>query len=1665
MEENSLSKNFNKIIILSIVLSLLIVIPASFAAENSVELVDDNSLSDNIDDIILSDNLMDDNGLSNGLANDNGLNAIENNNIVSEGESNLINEFYFDSNAADDGNGSMDNPYKTLNDSRIKPNSILHFASGIYNYTPRDCKNNVNITIYGQDSSNTIINNPIENYTFDVTKIFNIENITFNNLQIVLNGENALLNASNVNFYNCTAKQTDRSGTSCGGAIYSLDKNNTLILNKCNFYNNHALYGGAIFTAYADLKVTDCQFINNSGKHYGGAIYQIYGNMSLANSSFDFNRANDGGAIYIFSKDGFSIVNNTFINNLANGSGGAIYAFYNKNYTIADNAYDNNSAPQCNDLYEKYDLLILSENYTLFRNSYDDEFNDVLPSYYNLADYGLVSSVKNQGNDGNCWAFATIASLESAVIKAIYDMNSSGLIYNYAEYADIISLLNSGNLSDVIDFSEENLKNLAAIYSPYGWKWETNDGGNENLACGYLVSWLGPIFEEDDLYGEHSILSPVFNSIMHVQNIMYLKRDNFTDNDGIKRAIMDYGAVYISLGMNVRKSDNIGYYVYNKEDKSCNHAVTIVGWDDDIKIPNAPGNGAWIAKNSWGNRLNNGYFYLSYYDVSSLRPGENDGGLVFILNDTIKYDKNYQYDTARTDYFFNTTDTVWYKNVFNATDNEYLSAVSTYFEKPTDWVLSVYVNGALKSTKSGFSNPGYWTIDLFEHIPLSIGDIFEIVFKINVTGDAGFPVSERVSLNNEFYRENISFVSYDGDNWLDLYELEWMGYQEKGHTYNSQVACIKAFTVFDIINTTTSIHAGGLDFNPLNITAYVLNQYGNPVNCGKVIFNISGELISVNVSNGMASISHVFENGYENIVAEFVACGYGSSNASSFEDDVNMTAEITVDLDTASVSINFTKPINETVFISLAYVNNDTIEYRNFTTKSIDGRAFINLTNVIRGENNITIILYNPLFDCNLIKDSFSIVPKGTYIILSDFETICNSDDEYTVKLIDEDGNPLIGKELEYTLNGTTHSIFTNGSGEASLNINLNPGTHTFEIKFNEENIYLNSSNSSSITVNTSILLLEDTYIYLGEYNVKLLNKSGNPLQNQRAVIVMGEETFNVTTDENGIAKATIHLIPGINNVTIRNLETLEEKNHTINVLPINTTTALDIVYNGFNPVNITATVTNQFGELLDCGEVRFNLSGELISVSVSNGIANLSHIFKRGSNAIFAEFAAIGYNSSFNGTTIDVEKIDVNMTAEITVDLDSAFVNISLTKPINETIFISLDNINQSVKSIDGKASLYLPNLNIGLNNIRISLNDVFYDCNDVVDSFTIDKKGTFIILSNLEAVYNSGKEYKVKLIDEDGNPLIGKELEYTLNGISKTLVTDECGEISLKVSLKTGSYMFEVRFNGEKLYINSSNSSMINIKSSIVLPASNYTYGSKYTVKLFNKDLKSLANQSVKIIFAGKTYNLKTDSNGKVTINNNLKPGTYTVKIINPITSEEKTQKIKVLKRIAENKNLAMYYGAGSSYKVRVYDDYGNIAKNVSVKFTINGKTYYKRTDSKGYAYLKITLKPKKYSISASYKGFTVKNNVTVKTTLVTSNISRKKAKAIKFNAKLLNSKGKILKYKTVTFKFRGKNYKRKTNSKGIATLSLKNVSRGKYTIYSSYGKLTVKNTIKVT
>lgn len=160
----------------------------------------------------------------------------------------------------------------------------------------------------------------------------------------------------------------------------------------------------------------------------------------------------------------------------------------------------------------------------------------------------------------------------------------------------------------------------------------------------------------------------------------------------------------------------------------------------------------------------------------------------------------------------------------------------------------------------------------------------------------------------------------------------------------------------------------------------------------------------------------------------------------------------------------------------------------------------------------------------------------------------------------------------------------------------------------------------------------------------------------------------------------------------------------------------------------------------------------------------------------------------------------------------------------------------------------------------------------------------------------------------------------------------------------------------------------------------------------------------------------------------------------------------------------DLTKYYTNEISYKVTVYDVWGKVA-NGTVRFKVDGKVYYLKTDKNGVATLKLNLKPGKYTITTSYGDTSVKNKITVKTTLITKNLSKKVKKTAKFNVKVLNSKGKAYSKQLVKVKFKGKTYKIKTNSKGIATLKISNKLKvGKYTIKTTYNGITNTNKVIV-
>lgn len=161
---------------------------------------------------------------------------------------------------------------------------------------------------------------------------------------------------------------------------------------------------------------------------------------------------------------------------------------------------------------------------------------------------------------------------------------------------------------------------------------------------------------------------------------------------------------------------------------------------------------------------------------------------------------------------------------------------------------------------------------------------------------------------------------------------------------------------------------------------------------------------------------------------------------------------------------------------------------------------------------------------------------------------------------------------------------------------------------------------------------------------------------------------------------------------------------------------------------------------------------------------------------------------------------------------------------------------------------------------------------------------------------------------------------------------------------------------------------------------------------------------------------------------------------------------------------KSLVKYFTASNKYRVYLYTDDGNVVEGANIKITIGKQSLTLKTNSYGYVEVAVNFQPGKYNVKISCNNLYASNYITIKPLIITKNITVKKARVIKFSAKILNNKGKVVKNKKVTFKVKGKTYNVKTNSKGYATLSLKNLKISKYVVYTSYGKSTAKNIIKV-
>ena len=492
------------------------------------------------------------------------------------------------------------------------------------------------------------------------------------------------------------------------------------------------------------------------------------------------------------------------------------------------------------------------------------------------------------------------------------------------------------------------------------------------------------------------------------------------------------------------------YAYYNWVSSAGNHAVTIVGWDDTFSksnfkwASNIEGDGAWIVRNSWGpNWGNNGYFYVSYYVATFARPNVENSAYTIVLNDTMKYDKNYQYDVAgMTDYFLNSSSQVWYKNRFTVTSDEYLAAVSTYFEKMSDWMASVYVNGELRDVLSGKTSPGYYTFNLNKLISLDAGDVFEVVFNITTDGVAGFPISEELSLNKLTYSPGISYVSWDGENWKDLYNLPW---SYATHTYKSQVACIKAFTITSPIITQTDLNVDFLEGQPLNITATVKDEYGNLLRYGNVTFNVNGADQIVAVNNGIANLLYDLDAKVFTIKATFNAEGYNQSSIISYYSipkiPIELRLKVVQNFNDVDVLVRANRTINENVIVNIN--GNETL------LRLINGTNTLYLKNLTNGFYQLAVILMDESdYIAEAATDEFTINMHRTYILSDNITVTDEGSFIYNITMLDENDGPVAGREIAFAINNVTYKNVTDENGQSLISIALNKGLYDVNIAF-----------------------------------------------------------------------------------------------------------------------------------------------------------------------------------------------------------------------------------------------------------------------------------------------------------------------------------------------------------------------------------------------------------------------------------------------------------------------------------------------------------------------------------------------------------------------------------------------------------------------------------------
>lgn len=1225
-----------------------------------------------------------------------------------------------------------------------------------------------------------------------------------------------------------------------------------------------------------------------------------------------------------------------------------------------------------------------------------DDNNPAIPSRYNSNTNGYVTSIKNQASSGSCWAFSSLATLESAFLR-----------YYGIEY----------------DFSEDHMKNFLKRYSIYGDTRDYPNGGSTDLEpIAYLAGWFGPITENDDPYDEYSIISPTLTGDIHVQDVYFIPYRNTTDdNRAIKLAIMKYGAVATSICSYTNR-----YASYVGSAVGANHAVTIVGWDDYYSADNfydyltfthPPGNGAFIIKNSWGTGVGDeGYQYVSYYDAMigglNLYKGIIQTGFnyVFPLNDSDTYSNIYQHDTISTK-FEALSPSAWIRNIYTAKENESIAGIGTFIYEESDYEAYVYVNNKLCYTQSGtITQPGFRTIKLDKYIPIWEGDTFTVDLKLTSKTSTKTTITIQDTLRfKSFSKANQSFISSDGINWQDLYTWNTLKYS---------VACLKVYTkqtptitstvkqtdVFNItskiegITTPARIHyqIDGIDYldNEGNIFYVNINQ---DTIYNTILSMADNEKEEYNITIFMQTEEYEV---IETITLSRINITINAYNYTYYADDKqSVNVKITID-DNLQEKLNYGK-------ILLIGDDNQIIS----SSDIIDGEAKLNL-NLEEGEYEYTVTFNgsnrynfnNKTVKVIVIKHNVSInITQISNAYVKEYVTIMGT-------LTSDENKPLGNTNITIKINQTIIQSTTDGEGKFNISYYLDSNTqYNINITFEENNThyYANlieefSTQKKSTVI--SITELNDSHVY--ETIIikgKLVDIKENNLKNKTILLYVNDTPFSTQTDENGQYhyNYTIHE-EGIINILVKFDEDEEylSSNSTLSIkvtrIVKNTTITINRLPQQLtinNTINISITLLDQDNNSLPDSNISLHINNNTIQFATNKGNVNYTYKIDEKDNSleIWAEYLGnIDYKASQTDTqitTINKIKTSTSITSINTNQLNITIAGKVLdeySNNINEgRVKILVDNTIKEANIINGTFDAMIKVSCGGTYTLTVQyIQTDIYQSSNVTYTINIQQKDNHTQTDNKN--YNSTTTNNTKTNTSNSNTTKSTKLKtsITLKKINCTLNKMVKITATIKDSnnnpVKNGKILFKV--NNKVLKDISTKNSNIAVNNGIAtirynVPISwiknkakievTYTGNQQYDdSKIIRNDLITVKKSTSQII-------IKLSAN-KVIAGNKIR-----IKIKHVDKNNNKKLNSKIALKIGGKKRTAKVKNGDSTVTYTI--PMGTNAKTIKVTASHSSRYYNKAQVTKRLKILKtpvniqinkISYKNKKLRIKATFK-----------------------------------------------------------------------------------------------